>query len=1518
VTKHWSISPLRVLSFCLIWIAGIASVELANAAPCISTASVVVANGIGLQCATVDGVIEYDWTAPAAGVLNSLGSISVSFGGNPMFTVSPAIFSNQGAIAAQGATVSGTTISITYLLGSAPLYINITPSFDGNIVSAVIAQSTSQGNAVTISSVELGSWPVSLSGREIPVPYYTQTVHYFDSLGLFANSYWDPYVSHATTFGQSTTAQYLAKTDGTTNALYEKFSLVVSPQIDQVFPLIHNSPSPYMQQLAGRVVFDINSGTFAQIGSELANLGDHGVNNCVAIIHVWQNSGFDSNFPESYPANSALGGNTGLLPAMQAATGMNCFAALHENYIDYYPGYPQFTAKSVALNGDGSEVDGWLEPATNAQAYVAKPGWFVANAATQSPLIHANLGTTATFIDVNSANPPWRQAFSMLNPQNNLWQGVDMDATVAGAGMFSNYINGSTQLWAYERATHGGPVFGEGKDHWFWSGLLDGVEAQVGPSEGPGTLPGNQGIQTPLFVDFDLTRIHPLQVNHGMGFFSRWVAPGQTVYSTFTSDAYRMQEVIFGHAPWLGEVTGGEWLWAVVPRALLEQSLVSPVAARYATQTADQIQYQINNAWTTPSLAAAAGDFSRVKVTYSNGDTIVANSQEGILSFDGFDIPQDGWLAEGNGLLAYTALVGGVFADYAQTSTSYFANARNANDFATLGCALGSCLDSNGNGSAAPAMAQLQSLAYNPVSNQFTVQWTVFQNLDPTKTYENFIELEDANGNQVTLTSASASGPSTPWLEGQLQSAIMSAAVPNGVFTVHGGICDTGTTGENAAGSNAGCLPLYGTGDGITNHYLLGTMTASGGITTFTPQAPPPVLPDARLNMAGSVVNFGPVQTDGMVYLNQDSTTKLWTLRVWPRFARVSTSQTATIQINNSAIGRPGALLCDSTTSVQAVPVAGTNYWQVNYPAGAKACQFTASGNANENETAATATVSPSNLIFPGNTAAGSQSTPQIATLSNNGTSAIAIGSVVVSGANSNSFQVTNNCGSSLAAGASCSVTAIFTPSVAGTAAGGIVITDSAGNSPQSISLLGTAATTPAVSLSSTNVPFDNQEIGNQSTARIVSLSNTGNAVLTISGIALAGTNASSFSVSSACGSSLPAGQSCSISVSFTPTTTGPQTATVVINSNAASSPDSLILSGTGAVTPTIGVSAVSGQGVNPATAVLGRNTTFTARVQGSTATSLTWSLQGAGSLSSSEVYSAPAVMPGNPNVVVTVALTADPTVTTSYLLTLVNPAPSIYGTSPNVLSAGQTTSVTISGTGFVAGSTVLVNGAAVSTTYQSFTSLIAQVPVSATASGAITLTVSNPAPGGGLSAQSSITVVQPTITVTAVSGQGVDPATAVLGRNTTFNAGVHGSTATGLTWSLQGAGSLSSSEVYSAPTVMPGNPNIVVTATLTADPLITTSYSMTLVNPVPSIYGTSLKVLPKGQTSTVTITGTGFVAGSTVMVNNTPVSTTYQSFTSLIAQVPVNTTASGAIALTVSNPAPGGGVSAPHSVSIK
>jgi hypothetical protein len=101
--------------------------------------------------------------------------------------------------------------------------------------------------------------------------------------------------------------------------------------------------------------------------------------------------------------------------------------------------------------------------------------------------------------------------------------------------------------------------------------------------------------------------------------------------------------------------------------------------------------------------------------------------------------------------------------------------------------------------------------------------------------------------------------------------------------------------------------------------------------------------------------------------------------------------------------------------------------------------------------------------------------------------------------------------------------------------------------------------------------------VGQASGTKIVSLVNTGNQIMAVNGISIIGVNAADFAQSSTCGATIAPNANCSISVLFTPSKAGLEQASLSALDNAAGSPQSAALMGTGiATTPGVTISPAS------------------------------------------------------------------------------------------------------------------------------------------------------------------------------------------------------------------------------------------------------------------------------------------------------------------------------------------------------
>jgi Abnormal spindle-like microcephaly-assoc'd, ASPM-SPD-2-Hydin len=207
------------------------------------------------------------------------------------------------------------------------------------------------------------------------------------------------------------------------------------------------------------------------------------------------------------------------------------------------------------------------------------------------------------------------------------------------------------------------------------------------------------------------------------------------------------------------------------------------------------------------------------------------------------------------------------------------------------------------------------------------------------------------------------------------------------------------------------------------------------------------------------------------------------------------------------------------------------------------------------------ATVSPSSLTFA-TQVVSTNSPAQTVTLTNTGNIAISLTSIATTAY----FSETNNCGTTLAGNASCTINVVFTPTKAGAVTGTLTVTDNAPNSPQTVALSGTGT---ILSISPTSLSFGNQAVNTNSAPQTLTLSNKSTIAVAFTKISVTGTNASSFVIqsSSTCPlgtGNLAAGASCTVAVGFDPTTTGALAANLTITASGGGSPHNVPLSGTG------------------------------------------------------------------------------------------------------------------------------------------------------------------------------------------------------------------------------------------------------------------------------------------------------------------------------------------------------------------
>jgi hypothetical protein len=277
----------------------------------------------------------------------------------------------------------------------------------------------------------------------------------------------------------------------------------------------------------------------------------------------------------------------------------------------------------------------------------------------------------------------------------------------------------------------------------------------------------------------------------------------------------------------------------------------------------------------------------------------------------------------------------------------------------------------------------------------------------------------------------------------------------------------------------------------------------------------------------------------------------------------------------------------------------------------------------------------------------------------------------------------------------------------------------------------------------------------------------------------------------------------------------------------------------------------------------------------------------------------------------------------TTIAFTIANPNASIQSVTPGSAFVGDPpTAIVVMGSGFVAASQILFNGTALATTLAAPGELHATVPAASfVAPGDFPVAVSNPPPGGGVTAPYTFHVLYPAPSATSLSPS-----------STNAGAGATDVTVTGTNFFA--ASQITFDGAVSATTYIDGSH---LKATLTAAQLASggtiavrvvtpapgggssAALPFSVNNPAPTITSLSPASVTAGSPDrTITITGTGFIPTSAVKSNGVAVTTTYTNSTTVNATVPsAQLLFPGSVAITVTNPGPGGGTSAPKNLGI-
>lgn len=569
--------------------------------------------------------------------------------------------------------------------------------------------------------------------------------------------------------------------------------------------------------VAGRFVFDLWGGGYAEQAAGLQKAFQYGLTDAMAVWHNWQRWGYDYRLPDIWPPNEKLG-TTAEFKALADLCRQHCVIfAPHDNYIDFYPDADAYSYDHIAFNQEGAPVKGWLNEGREAQAYRWRPDRV-------GPFLEANLAQirdgiapTGFFIDVWSSIGPhdyWTRdgAFHTKKETRDTW--------------------GELFAWIRETLGDNAPQISE-SGHDQLIGWLDGAQTnhlRVDADAKDWTTWRIECADAERIPWMDAVH-HDRFILHGAGYGSRYQGGLDADLHGMYSDDYVVTEVMTGHPAMVHTAFGRD----VVRKYWLLHGLMRDLALR-------RIE----------SVDFAGDDIHRQHIRWDNGTEVWVNRGDTDWPVDGHILPQYGFLAVGDAGEAAIERLDGVITEWSCGSESLYINARP--------------LVSD----RVPISVTGDVDGYRDGAFELTLNWNAERGTaEPMRIFAHFLDDTGAIQFQGDHESPKAT---TGW-EGALTTSrtvrLPESARPGDTFELRAGLYDTVTskraliTGATGGERSVplGTLALKGTGATVT------------GIA-WTPIArdtgPDPYL--ARLNPSGKPVDFGAVTTTGACRIARDTT----------------------------------------------------------------------------------------------------------------------------------------------------------------------------------------------------------------------------------------------------------------------------------------------------------------------------------------------------------------------------------------------------------------------------------------------------------------------------------------------------------------------------------------------------------------------------------------------------------------------------------------------------------------------
>ena len=444
---------------------------------------------------------------------------------------------------------------------------------------------------------------------------------------------------------------YLPLTNGRRNDLRERVLVTVSPELAEVLPNIPHPASPHMERLAKYA--------FIMVGhirpTFLKTIKRYGLDHVIACDFA---RFYVEHFPEGFAGRwrpHPLLTMEQIQDYRKVVKGLGYLFAAYSDIRDYFPLNEFWDEDCVSLDSRGDLVEGWYGN------FRTKPNYLPVIARLVGEKVQEHYPADSVYMDTHTCVGAIA---------------CDFEAGVPGAGIARDqvYYNAECIL---ETGRWYSTTMSEGRARWMYAGIADMDYASPFTSR-----PGHE---VPPLVDFDLLKIHPLNLGTMMGygpsiFFRRNTDKLGPLYRDSGAGLapiefyqYVSASLAYGHMLMLGYS-----YMPPVSRMIHLYALMQGVQTEYLTDTVSEIRYHDGSKFVTTSQALLDNTqkLGRVRVKYLGGLTVHVNYNGGSnWEVEGYGLPPFGWLIVKPGkVLAFSALMNGERVDYTRCPEYVYLN----------------------------------------------------------------------------------------------------------------------------------------------------------------------------------------------------------------------------------------------------------------------------------------------------------------------------------------------------------------------------------------------------------------------------------------------------------------------------------------------------------------------------------------------------------------------------------------------------------------------------------------------------------------------------------------------------------------------------------------------------------------------------------------------------------------------------------------------------------------------------